>query len=77
MAENQILLLDSTVTIKDKDQTVPAVTAVVEGNFKNILEYIMEKDKSYTKYNEVVSQALFLGIDEILKGIQKDQPSAE
>lgn len=74
MAENQILILDQMVKIKDREETVPAVTAVVEGNFKKIMDFIIANNKDYTKYNEVVSQALFLGIDQILKDMGLEQP---
>lgn len=70
MAENKILIVEQVVKINDGRDNLPAVTAVVEGNFKNILEYIMANDKNYTKYAEVVSDALFLGIDAILHEIR-------
>ena len=72
MAENKILIVDQIVKIKEDGENLPAVTAVVEGNFKNILDHIIANDKNYTKYAEVVSDALFLGIDAILHDIHDD-----
>ena len=78
MAENKILIVDQIVKINDGGENLPAVTAVVEGNFKNILEYIMANDKNYTKYAELVSDALFLVIDAILHDIRDEKdPEAE
>ena len=72
MAENKILIVDQLVKIKEDGETLPAVTAVVEGNFKNILDHIIANDTNYTKYAEVVSDALFLGIDAILHDIHDE-----
>ena len=69
MAENKILILEQIVKLQGSDENIPAVTAVVEGNFKNIMDYIMQNDKKYTKYAEIVSDALFFGIDNILHSI--------
>mgnify|MGYP003495989610 FL=1 len=72
MAENKIIIVDQVVKINDGGENLPAVTAVVEGNFKNILDHIIANDENYTKYAEVVSDALFLGIVAILHDIHDE-----
>ena len=74
MAENKIMILEQIVKNQETNEDYQAITAVVEGNFKNILDYIMANDKeNYTKYAQIVSDALFVGIDAILKDIQNDK----
>ncbi|AKA70482.1 hypothetical protein [Clostridium scatologenes] len=52
-------------------EKVQGLTIIVDGKLKQVMDIIVEKNEDYSNYTEVVRDALFEGINNIINKIKK------
>ena len=73
MSENNIRVITQVFKVPETNEEFPGVTALVEGSFKNILDYIIANTEEYNEYSEIITQAIFRGIDTFIADIQSKE----
>ena len=73
MGENNIRMITQIFETPETGEKYTGVTALVEGSFKNILDYIIANNEGYNDYTEIITQAIFRGIDTFVVDIQSQK----
>jgi hypothetical protein len=54
----------------EKDKTgerVEGITVIVDGKLKEVMDLLLSKSDNYTNYTEIVKDAIFKGINELIR----------
>ncbi|AWI03434.1 hypothetical protein [Clostridium drakei] len=69
--ENVVTILNEKFENDKTGEKVQGLTIIVEGKLKQVMDIIVEKNEDYSNYTEVVRDALFEGINNIINKIKK------
>lgn len=65
--ENIITLLNEEFENSTTGEKVRGITVIVDGNLKQMFDLILIRSDSYKDYTEIIKEAIFSGIDCIIK----------
>lgn len=69
--ENIVTILNEEFENDKTGEKVQGLTIIVDGKLKQAMDIIIEKDKNYNNYSEIVRDALFDGMNNIINKINK------
>lgn len=67
MADNKMTLISEKFKASDSEAEVDGITIIIDGKLKEVFDIIIKKHNKYYDYNSVLSDAIFMGINEIIK----------
>ena len=65
MNDDKMTVIQEMFKNGEKDKLVPAVTVILDGKIKGVVDILMEK-KGYEGYPEAISDIIFKGISTII-----------
>ncbi|MGG0276946.1 hypothetical protein [Bacillus rhizoplanae] len=69
--ENVVTILNEEFENDKTGEKVQGLTIIVDGKLKQVMDKIIDKNDNYSNYTEVVRDALFEGINNIIHKINK------
>ncbi|MHA4217535.1 hypothetical protein [Bacillus cereus] len=66
MEENKVVMIKETFKNEETSELTPGVTIILDGNLREVLEIIMEKE-GYSDYPEALKEVIFEGIYHFVK----------
>lgn len=69
--ENVVTILNEEFENDKTGEKVQGLTIIVDGKLKQAMDIIIEKDENYNNYSEIVRDALFDGMNNIINKINK------
>ncbi|AHX17163.1 MULTISPECIES: hypothetical protein [Bacillus] len=66
MEENKVVMIKETFKNEETGELTPGVTIILDGNLREVLEIIMEKE-GYSDYPEALKEVIFEGIHHFVK----------
>ncbi|WNM98785.1 hypothetical protein [Bacillus cereus] len=66
MEENKVVMIKETFKNEETGELTPGVTIILDGNLREVLEIIMEKE-GYSGYPEALKEVIFEGIHHFVK----------
>ena len=69
--ENVVTILNEEFENDKTGEKVQGLTIIVDGKLKQAMDIIIEKDDNYNNYSEIVRDALFDGMNNIINKINK------
>ncbi|MEC3248172.1 hypothetical protein P9159_16260 [Bacillus cereus] len=66
MEENKVVMIKETFKNEETGELTPGVTIILDGNLREVLEIIMEKE-GYSDYPEALKEVIFEGIYHFVK----------
>ncbi|MBH0361839.1 MULTISPECIES: hypothetical protein [Bacillus cereus group] len=66
MEENKVVMIKETFKNEETGELTPGVTIILDGNLREVLEVIMEKE-GYSDYPEALKEVIFEGIHHFVK----------
>ncbi|KMP75203.1 hypothetical protein TU62_13985 [Bacillus cereus] len=66
MEENKLVMIKETFKNEETGELTPGVTIILDGNLREVLEVIMEKE-GYSDYPEALKEVIFEGIHHFVK----------
>ena len=60
MEENKVVMIKETFKNEETGELTPGVTIILDGNLREVLEIIMEKE-GYSDYPEALKEVIFEG----------------
>lgn len=69
--ENVVTILNEEFENDKTGEKVQGLTIIVDGKLKQAMDIIIEKDDNYNNYSEIVRDALFNGMNNIINKINK------
>ncbi|HHY0836811.1 hypothetical protein [Bacillus cereus] len=66
MEENKVVMIKETFKNEETGELTPGVTIIIDGNLREVLEIIMEKE-GYSDYPEALKEVIFEGIHHFVK----------
>ncbi|MGR5912765.1 hypothetical protein ACT7DG_25460 [Bacillus cereus] len=66
MEENKVVMIKETFKNEETGEPTPGVTIILDGNLREVLEIIMEKE-GYSDYPEALKEVIFEGIHHFVK----------
>ncbi|HDR7354689.1 hypothetical protein RE438_04665 [Bacillus wiedmannii] len=66
MEENKLVMIKETFKNEETGELTPGVTIILDGNLREVLEIIMEKE-GYSDYPEALKEVIFEGIHHFVK----------
>lgn len=66
MEENKVVMIKETFKNGETGELTPGVTIILDGNLREVLEIIMEKE-GYSDYPEALKEVIFEGIHHFVK----------
>ncbi|MGG0759225.1 hypothetical protein COM13_12170 [Bacillus pseudomycoides] len=69
--ENVVTILNEEFENDKTGEKVQGLTIIVDGKLKQVMDIIIDKNDNYSNYTEVVRDALFEGINNIINKINK------
>jgi hypothetical protein len=69
--ENVVTILNEEFENDKTGEKVHGLTIIVDGKLKQVMDIIIEKNEDYSNYTEVVRDALFEGINNMINKIKK------
>ncbi|MDA1877325.1 MULTISPECIES: hypothetical protein [Bacillus] len=66
MEENKVVMIKETFKNEETGELTPGVTIIFDGNLREVLEIIMEKE-GYSDYPEALKEVIFEGIHHFVK----------
>lgn len=66
MEENKVVMIKETFKNEETGELTPGVTILLDGNLREVLEIIMEKE-GYSDYPEALKEVIFEGIHHFVK----------
>ncbi|MBA4538754.1 hypothetical protein H1Z61_16880 [Bacillus aquiflavi] len=66
MTNEKLTIIRETFKNDETGELTPAITVIIDGNIKKVLDIIMEK-KGYSDYPEVMRDIIFDGIQNFIK----------
>lgn len=69
--ENVVTILNEEFENDKTGEKVQGLTIIVDGKLKQVMDIIIEKDDNYNNYSEIVIDALFNGMNNIINKINK------
>ncbi|MGN4844802.1 hypothetical protein [Bacillus cereus group sp. MYBK134-1] len=66
MEENKVVMIKETFKNEETGGLTPGVTIILDGNLREVLEIIMEKE-GYSDYPEALKEVIFEGIHHFVK----------
>lgn len=74
MTESYVTILTEEFEKGDGGETVKGVTFIVDGKFKEVLDLLIrQNDGKYSDYKDIIKDALFNGINEMIKEIPHEE----
>ncbi len=67
MSNNTITILDEEFENEKDGSKVRGITIIVDGKFKDVIDTLMVKKPEYQTYTEIIRDALFTGINKMIK----------
>ena len=64
--ENMVTILNEEFENDKTDEKVQGLTIIIDGKLKQVIDIIIDKDDNYSNYSEVVRDALFEGINNLI-----------
>lgn len=68
--ENVITLLNEEFENDKTGEKVQGLTIIVDGKLKQAMDIIIEKDTNFNNYSEIIKDALFDGMNNIINKIR-------
>ncbi|BFH17777.1 hypothetical protein WJ0W_001800 [Paenibacillus melissococcoides] len=65
--KNQLQIFEDEFLNENSGEVVKGVTVVVDGYFKQVLDTILQNEKSYDGYTNLIANALARGINKTIK----------
>ncbi|HFJ9271933.1 hypothetical protein PDL68_16935 [Bacillus cereus] len=66
MEENKVVMIKETFKNEETGELTPGVTIILDGNLREVLEIIMEKE-GYSDYPEALKEVISEGIHHFVK----------
>lgn len=74
MTENYVTIMTEEFEKGDSGETVQGVTFIVDGKFKEVLDLLIKQnDGKYSDYKDIVKDALFNGINDMIKATPHEE----
>lgn len=70
--ENVVTILNEEFENDITNEKVQGLTIIIDGKLKQIMDIIIEKNDDYKNYTELVRDALFDGINNMINKINED-----
>lgn len=67
MSDNKMVILEEQFENEKTGEEVTGVTILVEGKLKQVFNVILQKNKNYKEYRDIVQRALIEGIGKIIE----------
>ena len=67
MSDNKMTLITEEFENDTSGKKVEGITVIVDGKLKEVMDLILLKNDNYANYTEVIKDALFKGINELIK----------
>lgn len=67
MSDNKMTLITEEFENDTTGKKVEGITVIVDGKLKEVMDLILLKNDNYANYTEVIKDALFKGINELIK----------
>lgn len=72
MSNREILTMLTEKFKNDKtNEEVDGITIIVDGKIKEVFDVIINKSENYNEYEEILRDAIFMGLNEITKSFNK------
>ncbi|TRW21018.1 hypothetical protein FL857_12280 [Criibacterium bergeronii] len=68
-SDNVITMMSEEFENNKTGEKVEGITIIVDGKFKQVLDKIISKDGNYENYTEILKDAIFDGINNIISKI--------
>lgn len=68
-SDNVITMMSEEFENDKTGEKVEGITIIVDGKFKQVLDKIISKDGNYENYTEILKDAIFDGINNIISKI--------
>jgi len=69
--DNTVTMFSEEFENESNGSKVQGVTIIVDGKLQEVLDIIQSKDSQYSNYTEIIRDALFEGINNITKKLNK------
>lgn len=70
MTENYVTIMTEEFEKGDSGETVQGVTFIIDGKFKEVLDLLIKQNAGkYSDYKDIIKDALFNGINEMINEI--------
>ena len=66
MNNNVVTIINENFENEKTGETVQGITIVIDGKLKEVVDLLIKKNPHYKNYTEIVRDALFKGINEII-----------
>lgn len=70
--ENVVTILNEEFENDITNEKVQGLTIIIDGKLKQVMDIIIEKNDDYKNYTELVRDALFDGINNMINKINED-----
>ena len=55
----------------ERGERVPGITIIVDGQLRQIMDILIERNEQYQNYVDIVHTAFFAGIEQMMRNIPK------
>ena len=66
MENNKVTILSEEFENDKTGEKVQGITIIVDGKFKEVVDFLMEKNHSYEDYTEIIKDVIFKGINSMI-----------
>ena len=66
MENNTVTILNEEFENDKTGEKVQGITVIVDGKLKEVIDLLMEKNPNYKDYTEIVRDAFFYGINQMI-----------
>ena len=63
MKDNKIVIFSEQYENEKSGEKVEGITILIDGGLKQMLDVIIQREKRYTNYSEVIRDLLFTGVE--------------
>ncbi len=67
MDSSKLVLIKDSFQKGETDEFVDGITVIIDGKVKEVFDLIIQKNKKYNDYTEVLRDAIFEGVNNIIK----------
>jgi len=73
MEKNTLSMFNEEFENEKTGEKVPGVTIIIDGKVRQVMDILIENNKEYSNYMEVIKDALFEGIDQMIQKIKSNK----
>lgn len=67
MSKNTLSMLNEEFENEKTGEKVPGITIIIDGKVRQVLDILIENNEKYSNYMEVIKDALFEGIGQMIQ----------